>query len=101
MFVQGMVLNQVLNGFSSKKLMLILTEKESDVINYIIKDMHRGVTTLQARGEFTDTDKRMIYCVVTTRQMIELKSRILAIDSMAFISMLDISEVKGKGFTNL
>ncbi|MDD6795195.1 MAG: YitT family protein [Clostridiaceae bacterium] len=101
MFIQGMVLNQVLNGFSSKKLMLILTEKESDVINYIIKDMHRGVTTLQARGEFTDTNKRMIYCVVTTRQMIELKSRILAIDSMAFISMLDISEVKGKGFTNL
>ena len=101
MLVQGMVLNQVLYGFSSKKLMLILTEKESDVINYIIKDMHRGVTTLQARGEFTDTDKRMIYCVVTTRQMIEFKSRILAFDSMAFISMLDISEVKGKGFTNL
>lgn len=100
-FIQSMVLNQIINGFSSKKLMLILTHKEDIIINYIIKDLHRGVTTLPARGEFTDSDRRMLYCVVTSRQMIELKSRILALDSRAFISVLDISEVKGRGFTNL
>ena len=91
----------MLKGFSSKKLLLILTEKEDEIINYIIKDLHRGVTTLPARGEFTDSNKRMLYCLVTTRQMIELKSTILSIDSKAFISILDVSEVKGKGFTNL
>lgn len=100
-FIQGIVLNQVINGFSSKKLMLILTHKEDIIINYIIKDLHRGVTTLPARGEFTDSDRRMLYCVVTSRQMIDLKSKILSLDSRAFISVLDISEVKGRGFTNL
>lgn len=100
-FTQGLVLDQMLKGFSSKKLLLILTEKEDEIINYIIKDLHRGVTTLPARGEFTDSNKRMLYCLVTTRQMIELKSTILSIDSKAFISILDVSEVKGKGFTNL
>ena len=81
--------------------MLILTEKEDEVINYIIKDLHRGVTTLQARGEFTDSNRKMLYCLVTVPQMIELKSKILAIDPMTFISVLDVSEVKGRGFTNL
>ena len=100
-FIQGVVLDRVLKGFSSKKLMLILTEKEDDIINYIIKDLHRGVTTLNARGEFTDSDRRMLYCVVTTRQMITLKSSILAKDPKAFISILDISEVKGRGFQNI
>ena len=100
-FTHGLVLDQMLKGFSSKKLLLILTEKEDEIINYIIKDLHRGVTTLPARGEFTDSNKRMLYCLVTTRQMIELKSTILSIDSKAFISILDVSEVKGKGFTNL
>lgn len=100
-FTQGLVLDQMLKGFSSKKLLLILTEKEDEIINYIIKDLHRGVTTLPARGEFTDSNKRMLYCLVTTMQMIELKSTILSIDSKAFISILDVSEVKGKGFTNL
>lgn len=100
-FTQGLVLDQMLKGFSSKKLLLILTEKENEIIDYIIKDLHRGVTTLPARGEFTDSDKRMLYCLVTSRQMIELKSKILSLDSKAFISILDVSEVKGKGFTNL
>lgn len=101
MFIQSIVLDQVLKGFSSKKLMLILSEKEDEIIEYIIKDLHRGVTTLNARGEFTDSSRRMLYCVVTTRQMLALKSSILAKDPKAFISILDISEVKGKGFQNI
>lgn len=99
--IQGIVLDRVLRGFSTKKLMLILTEKEDLVIKYIIKDLHRGVTTLQARGEFTDTNKRMLYCLVTPRQMLDLKAKILSIDPKTFISILDVSEVKGRGFTNL
>ena len=101
MFIQGLVLDQVIRGFSSKKLMMILTEKEEEIIKYIIADMHRGVTTLPARGEFTDQDKRMLYCLVTSRQMITLKNRILSCDPKAFISILDVSEVKGRGFQNL
>jgi uncharacterized membrane-anchored protein YitT (DUF2179 family) len=100
-FIQSIVLNQVIKGFSSKKLMLILTTKEDTIIDYIIEDLNRGVTTLPARGEFTDSDRRMLYCLVTSQQMIELKSKILSIDSTAFISILDVSEVKGSGFTNI
>ena len=67
MFIQGLVLDQVIRGFLSKKLIIeILTEKEEEIIKYIIAkaDMHRGVTTLPARGEFTDQDKRMLYSLV-------------------------------------
>lgn len=101
MFIQGFVLDKVLRGFSSKRLMLILTNKEKEVIDYIMKDLHRGVTSLSAKGEFTDCNKRMLYCIVTSREMIHLKTQILAIDSSAFISILDVSEVRGKGFTNI
>lgn len=100
-FIQGLVLDQMIRGFSSKKLMLILTEMEDEIINFIIADMHRGVTTIPARGEFTDKNKRMLYCLVTSRQMIELKNKILATDPKAFISILEVSEVKGRGFQNL
>lgn len=99
--IQGMVLNYVIKGFTSKKLMLILTEKEDQVISYIIKDLHRGVTTLKAHGEFTNCDRRMLYCLVTNRQYVELRTAILNVDPKTFISVLDVSEVKGKGFTNL
>lgn len=97
-FIQGIVIDKIISGFNSKKLLLILTEKESDVINYIIKDLHRGVTSLFAKGEYTMHEKRMLYCAVTTSQMITLKNKILTIDPNAFITIIDTSEIKGKGF---
>lgn len=101
LFIQSTVLDKMLKGFSSKKLLLILTEKEDEVINYVIKDLHRGITSLFAEGEYTHDRKKMLYCIVTSRQMIELKTAVHNIDPSAFITIVDISEVRGKGFMNI
>ena len=101
LFIQSTVLDRMLKGFSSKKLLLILTEKEEEVIEYVIKDLHRGVTSLVAEGEYTHDRKKMLYCIVTSRQMILLKNIVHQIDPMAFITIIDISEVRGKGFINI
>lgn len=101
LFIQSIVLDKMLKGFSSKKLLLILTEKEKDVIGYVIKDLHRGITSLLAEGEYTHDRKKMLYCIVTSRQMIELKTAVHNIDPSAFITIVDISEVRGKGFINI
>ena len=98
MFVQGVVIDRVINGFTSKKLLLILTEKEQEIIQYVIKDMNRGVTSLIAEGEYTHELKKMLYIAVTSSQMIRLKNKILRIDPKAFITIIDVSEVNGKGF---
>lgn len=100
-FLQSVVVDRVLNGFNSKKLLLILTEKEQDMINYIIKDMHRGVTSLIAEGEYTHNRKKMLYCAVTSSQMIHVKLKLLKIDPKAFITIIDVSEVNGKGFRHV
>ena len=99
-FVQTVLVDKVIKGIHSKQLLLIITDKEQQVINYIIEDLHRGVTSLLAEGEYTHDRKKMLYCLVTTRQMIELKNTIHYIDPNAFITIMDVSEVKGKGFKN-
>ncbi|GFZ32812.1 membrane protein [Clostridium zeae] len=101
MFIQSYVLDVMVRGLSRKNLLLILTEREEDVINYIINDLHRGVTSLFAEGEYTHDRKKMLYCIVTTRQMIELKNTIHLVDPKAFVTIIDISEVRGKGFKNI
>ena len=101
LFIQSIVLDKMLKGFSSKKLLLILTVKEEEIINYVIKDLNRGITSLFAEGEYTHDRKKMLYCIVTSRQMIELKTAIHDIDPKAFITIVDISEVRGKGFINI
>ena len=101
MFITSTILDKVLNGFTSKKLLLILTEKEDDIINYVIKDMNRGITALMAEGGYTRDKKRILYVSFTTSQMIRLKTKILRVDPKAFITIIDVSEVKGKGFVTL
>lgn len=100
-YIQSIILDKVLKGFGSKKLLMILTEKEEDIIKFIIKDVHRGVTSLPAEGEYTHSKKKMIYCIVTLSQLIYLKNSIMLMDPKAFITIIDVSEVRGKGFNNI
>ena len=101
MFIQGNLLDKLLNGFTSKKLLLVITEKEDEIINYVIHDLHRGITSIMAEGEYTHIKKKMLYVAVTSSQFISLKNKILCIDPKAFITIIDASEIKGKGFINI
>lgn len=101
LFIQSVVLDKMLKGFSSKKLLLILTVKEKEIIDYVINDLNRGITSLFAEGEYTHDKKKMLYCIVTSRQMVELNTTIHLIDPGAFITIVDASDVRGKGFINI
>ncbi|AQR97859.1 YitT family protein [Clostridium saccharoperbutylacetonicum] len=101
LFIQSAVLDRMLKGFNSRKLLLILTSKEKEIIEYVIKDLNRGITSLFAEGEYTHCKKKMLYCIVSSHQMVELKSEIHHIDPGAFITIIDVSEVRGKGFLNI
>lgn len=101
MCVQSIVLDKVIKGFSTKKLMLILTDEEDKIIDFIMSNLHLSVTSLKSTGEFTHENRKMLYCVVTSRQMIALKNEILKKDPRAFFNILDIAEVKGGGFKNI
>lgn len=101
LFIQSIVIDKILKGFCSKKLILILTEKEEDIINYVIKELKRGITSLYAEGEYTHQSKRMLYCIVNSRQMIQMKQEICKIDPACFITIVDTSEVRGKGFKDI
>ena len=101
MYIQGFAIDKVINGFTSKKLFLVLTDREKDIIDFVLKDMHRGITSLMAEGEFTGHKRKLLYVAVTTSQMISLRRKILNIDPNAFITIVDVSEVKGNGFQSI
>lgn len=100
-FIQAIILDKVLNGFNSKKLLLIISEKDDDIVEYVIKEMTRGVTSLVAEGEYTHQYRKMLYIAVTSNQMVSLKSKILKIDPKAFITIIDVAEINGKGFNKI
>lgn len=100
-YIQGLVLDKVVKGIYKKQLLLIITEKEEEVKEYILVNLHRGVTSLLAEGGYTQAERKMLYCIVSLSQMVELRQTILQIDPKAFISIIDVSEVNGRGFKTI
>ncbi len=98
MYISSVVINRVIEGFDRKKLLFIITEKEAEVSNLIMQELGRGVTYFYGEGAYTGESKKIIYCIVTLNQIIKVKKMIEDLDPTSLMSVIDASEVQGKGF---
>ncbi len=100
MYVSSSILDKVMKGFGSSKSVMIITDKEQQVADTILKTLDRGVTYLEGEGAYTQHKKRVIYCIVTLNQLAKLKQIVREVDNDAFMAVSDTSEVLGHGFAN-
>jgi uncharacterized membrane-anchored protein YitT (DUF2179 family) len=100
-FITGKVIDVVLNGINFDKTLFIVTDKYDEVKKFILEDLDRGGTSFDAVGMFQGTPKKVIYTVVSPRELGILKDNIRLIDPNAFMSVIDANEVLGKGFKSL
>lgn len=98
-YVASQVLDKVLQGFDIRKQVIIISEKENEVVKEIIKRLHRGVTYLEGEGAFTGSKKKVVYCIVTLNQLAKLKQIVREINPNAFMAVSDTAEVLGRGFS--
>jgi len=100
MYVSSTVVDRVQQGFGRSKSIMIITDKEEQVADAILKTLDRGVTYLEGEGAYTHNKKRVIYCIVTLNQLAKLKQIVKEVDDKAFMAVSDTAEVLGRGFTN-
>ncbi|KAJ52484.1 uncharacterized membrane-anchored protein YitT (DUF2179 family) [Clostridium tetanomorphum] len=98
MYITSFVIDKVVKGFNRDKLILIITDKEEEVSRSIMEDLKRGVTFLYGEGAYTNKSRKVLYCVVPLAQLPALKLLVKEIDENSFISILDVSEVEGRGY---
>lgn len=98
MYLTSYFIDKVINGFNKKKLLFIISDKEREISRIILKELHRGVTFLYGEGAYTGEEKKILYCIVSLSQVPKIKQLVKEIDGKAFISIMDVSEVEGKGF---
>ena len=79
----------------NSKMFYIHTDKEEEVIDFIIKRIESGVTEFDSRGSYSHKRKKILMCVVPTERYTLLKSAIKEIDPDAFIVVSDCYEVLG------
>jgi uncharacterized membrane-anchored protein YitT (DUF2179 family) len=100
-FITGKVIDIVLEGISYQKSLFIISDKHEEIRTKIIDDLNRGGTIINAEGMFMGKPKKIIFVVVNRRELSILQGFIHKIDSEAFMTVSDTSEVLGRGFKSL
>lgn len=98
-YVFSRVIDSVLDGGYSAKGLLIMSEKNEEIAPMLMEELDRGITFLNGEGGFSHADKRIIYIVLTPREISQAKEVIHEFDKNAFISVINVHEVLGEGFS--
>lgn len=94
-YIISILNDKVLLGVSSSKAFYIITEHETDVKRFLITQLSKGVTVLEARGGYTGDMKKVLMCAIPTKQYFLVKEGILKIDKDAIILINDVYQSAG------
>lgn len=94
-YIIGIMTDKVLLGISNSKAFYIITNEDKKIRNYVLNELHHGVTIFNVRGGYTLEKDEVILCVVPTREYYRLKEGIKEIDPNVFFVVTDAYEVMG------
>ncbi len=100
-FVTGKVIDVVLEGVSYDKSLFIISEKHEEIRDKIINNLNRGGTYIEGKGMFNMAERKIIFTVVSRRELALLEEYIHQIDPKAFLTVIDATEILGEGFKSL
>lgn len=99
LFVGARVIDFVQEGAYAARGAFIISESQDEIATKITEEMERGVTVFRGYGHFTKSDREILYCVVGRNEIVRLKNIITSVDPHAFVSLTDVHDVMGEGFT--
>ncbi len=100
-FITGKVIDAVLEGISYDKSLFIISDRHEEIREKIITNLNRGGTYIDGKGMYNMAERKIIFTVVSRRELSMLQEYIHQIDPQAFMTVIDASEILGEGFKSL
>ncbi len=100
-FVTGKVIDVVMQGVNFSKSVYVISVEHAKIKDFILNDLERGGTYIQGEGMYTNEERKIIYTIVTRRELAMLESFVHKVDPNAFLTVSDTSEILGDGFKSL
>ncbi|WP_101772828.1 YitT family protein [Peptostreptococcus faecalis] len=97
-YVGSIALGFIKDAMNYQKSLIIISDKPEDIAEDIMKELVRGVTFIHAEGAYTGEEKKIIYTIASSNEIPKIKEIAFNQDPGAFISIHEITEVKGRGF---
>ena len=95
LYVNAHMVNLMVTGLSQRKAVHIISPHWEAISKGVMHDMRRGVTIIEGQGAYSKKPEKILYIIITFRELAELKSIIHRFDPNAFMVVSDTLEVMG------
>ena len=98
MVLKCTVVDGAIENLNLRKVCTIITKYPDEVEKYIIEELHRSATEQPALGAYTREKERVLMTVLTRAEATRLRIFLRKLDPKAFLTIVNSSEIVGKGF---
>ncbi len=92
-YLNGMAVDHFIFGSTQKKRVCILSEKEDEIKNYILHELHSGATIYDCQGAYDNKIRHEIITIVDKNEYAKLMNYITKTDEKAFVTVYAVNEV--------
>lgn len=99
MVISGVLMDAIVFSGFNKRAVYIISAKQDEIRDKLINDFERGVTSIKVVGEFTHDEKKLLLCVMSSKEYMKLRAILEEVDPHAFYYSTRANEVRGEGFS--
>ncbi len=99
--LKSTIIDSVIEGMNLRKVCTVISSRAEDIKYYITNELKRGATEQLTHGAYTNNEQKMLMTVLTRSEATKLRNYIRKKDPGAFITIVNSSEIIGKGFRNI
>lgn len=83
----------IVEGIDRSKAALIVTDKADVICEKLSDEFECGITLMDAKGYYSNSDKTVIYIIVNRFQITKLRTMIHKLDEKAYITISEVADV--------
>ena len=100
--VAAKVISIIMIGVAGRYVQFdIISSKPDEITDYILNVVDRSVTSHPSRGEYTKTERRTLTVICTPNESIRIKKFVAETDPDAFATIMPVTTVWGKRFSDI
>lgn len=88
----------ILEGLNFSKQAFIISDQYEKIGKAVMSRLGRGVTVVDAVGMYSGKGRKMLFCVVSKKEIVGIREIVKELDKKAFFIVSDVREVFGEGF---
>lgn len=101
MILKCTVVDTAIESLNLRKVCTVICACPDEIKTYITNELHRSATEQQALGAYSNRQERVLMTVLTRGEATHLRNHLRRVDPKAFMTIVNSSEIIGKGFRSI